>query len=159
MIKKLKYDLCFWKNVLFVNIFFTKICPCRISQLDYLCRMRRVLYFLALFGYLNVLCYEVKYCTILDSMPIAASDTFLEVVFEDVLDLEHNHAKEEFPDIKFDDYRILSVIVGILPAVLFVLWLLRRLYLRNDKVKHSIYYVRRLIQPGYYTFLYRYGLF
>lgn len=130
-----------------------------ISELVYLCAMQKVLYFLALFGYLNILCYEVRYCTLFDSTPVAASDTFLEVVLEDVLDLEHSHERETFPEIMFDDYRILHVIVGILPAVLFVLWLMRRFYLLNDRINHTVYYLKRLLLPGYYTFLYRFRLF
>lgn len=121
--------------------------------------MQKILYFLALFGYLNVLCYEVKYCTIAESVPVAASETFLEVVLEDVLDLDHNEDKEEFPVIKFDDYRILASMVSVLPVILFVSWLLRRLYLLNERIKHPVYFLRRLILPGYYTFLYRYRLF
>ncbi len=130
-----------------------------ISELVYICHMQKVLYFLALFGYLNVLCYEVKYCTLAESIPVAASETLLEVVLDDVLHLDHNQDKEEYPVIKFDDYRILGSFFSVLPTILLVSWLLRRLYLLNDSIKHPVYYLRRLILPGYYTFLYRYRLF
>jgi|GEM_PF-369953 len=121
--------------------------------------MRKLLYFLAFFGYLNILCYEVKYCSLLDPIPVASSDTFLEVVFEDILELEHNHDKEKFPEIMFDDYRILIMILGVIPAIIYFSWLLRRLYVVNDKISHFIYYLRRSILPGYYTFLYRFRPF
>ncbi len=114
------------------------------------------MYFMALFGYLNILCYEVKYCNLFDSKPVAASETILEVVLEDILELDHNHEKEKLPEIMFDDYRILVLLLSILPVILYFSWLLRRIYLINDRVIHSIYYVKRLILPGYYTFLYRY---
>lgn len=121
--------------------------------------MYKLLYFLALFGYLNVLCYEVKYYNLLESTPIASSETFLEVVLEDILSLEHNHEQEKLPEIMFDDYRILALALAVLPTVLYFSWLLRRIFAANDRIKHSIYYLRRLIFPGYYTFLYRYRPF
>lgn len=118
--------------------------------------MHRILYFLAFFGYLNVLCYEVKYCNLFDPVPVSSSETLLEVVLEDILDLDHNHENEKLPEIMFDDYRILAMFLGTLPVVLYFSWLLSRLYATSDKIKHRIYYLRRLIFPGYYTFLYRY---
>ncbi len=121
--------------------------------------MYKLLYFLAFFGYLNALCYEVKYCYLFDNKPVAASETLLEVVLEDVLNMENNTSKEDFPDIMFDDYRILGLFLGLVPVVLYFSWLLRRFLIINEQVKHTIYYIRRLILPGYYTFLYRYRPF
>jgi len=121
--------------------------------------MYKLLYFLAFFGYLNILCYEVKYCNLKESIPIASNDTLLEVVFDDILDLEHNEEKEILPEIMYDDYRIMVNFISIMPIVLYFSWLLRRLLVANDTIKHTIYYVKRLILPDYYTFLYRYRPF
>lgn len=121
--------------------------------------MYRLLYFMAFFGYLNILCYEVKYCNLADPIPIASSDTLLEVVLDDILDFDHNEDKEVLPEIMFDDYRILALSLGIIPVILYFSWLLRRLPVANDKIKHTIYYIKRLILPDYYTFLYRYRPF
>ena len=121
--------------------------------------MRKILYFLALFGYLNVLCYEVKYCNLLNLTPVSSSDTLLEVVLEDIFEMSHHTDKEDLPEIMFDDYRILVLFLGIIPAVLIVSWLLRKLLLSNEIIRHAIYFVRRSILPGYYTFLYRFRPF
>lgn len=125
----------------------------------YLWAMRKILYFLALFGYLNVLCYEVKYCNLLNLTPVSSSDTLLEVVLEDIFEMSHHTDKEDLPEIMFDDYRILVLLLGIIPAVLIVSWLLRKLLLSNEIIRHAIYFVRRSILPGYYTFLYRFRPF
>lgn len=121
--------------------------------------MYKLLYFLAFFGYLNVLSYEVKYCNLFNLKPVAASETLLEVVLDDIFDLDHNEEKEILPEIMFDDYRILVLFLSIIPTILYFSWLLRRVYLSNDRIRHSIYYIKRLILPGYYTFLYRFRPF
>lgn len=121
--------------------------------------MLRLLHFLALFGYLNVLCYEVKYCNIVDFMPVASSETFLEVVLEEVLDFSSSGQDKSLPHIFFDDYRILFLFLGIIPVVIFFTWLLRRLFRVVKEVSHPFYISKTLCLPGYYTFLYRYRPF
>lgn len=126
---------------------------------SYLCDMYRLLYFLAFFGYLNIICYEVKYCNLLQPQPIASSDTLLEVVLDDILNLDQSDEKEKLPEFMFDDYRILVSALFFLPVILYFSWLLRRIYHLNDRISHVVYYFKRLIFPGYYTFLYRYRPF
>lgn len=121
--------------------------------------MWRMVHFIALISYLNILCFEVKYCNSFHLQPMAAGETLIEVVLEDMLNLEHQDGEERVPEIMFDDYRIMVLALGIIPLVFYFTWLLRRGYAANDKVKHLIYYLKRLILPGYYTFLYRYRLF
>src|SRR5690606_6429409 len=121
--------------------------------------MWRMVHFIALISYLNILCFEVKYCNSFHFQPMAAGETLIEVVLEDMLNLEHQDGEERVPEIMFDDYRIMVLALGIIPLVFYFTWLLRRVYAANDKVKHLIYYLKRLILPGYYTFLYRYRLF
>ncbi len=121
--------------------------------------MLRILHFLALFGYLNVLCYEVKYCNVLDFTPVASSETFLEVVLEEILDIAHPDQHENLPDIFFDDYRIIMLTLGVLPIILIFSWLVRRLFLFVKEVDHPDYISKTLCLPGYYTFLYRFRPF
>ncbi|MDR2283587.1 MAG: hypothetical protein LBE37_10275 [Sphingobacterium sp.] len=121
--------------------------------------MLRILHFLVLFGYLNVLCYEVQYCNMLDFRPVVSGETFLEVVLEEILDITDSEQQETVPQIFFDDYRILFLSLGVLPTILFVVWLLRKLFLFTKTIKHPRYESKRLCLPGYYTFLYRYRPF
>ncbi|ERJ61033.1 hypothetical protein [Sphingobacterium paucimobilis] len=121
--------------------------------------MLRILHFLALFGYLNVLCYEVKYCNIVDFKPVSSSETLLEVVLEEILDVTHPEQHENLPNIFFDDYRILMLILGVLPVILFFCWLVRKLFLFSKEIDHPAYVSKTLCLPGYYTFLYRFRPF
>ncbi|HLS37704.1 MAG TPA: hypothetical protein VK023_05480 [Sphingobacterium bovisgrunnientis] len=121
--------------------------------------MMRLLHVIALLSYLNILCFEVKYCYAQNLETIAVGETFIEVVLEDVLNLHHNEEAEKVPEIMYDDYRIFALSLGLLPIVLYFSWILRRIFASNEQIKHTIYYLKRLILPGYYTFLYRYRPF
>lgn len=121
--------------------------------------MFKLLHFLALFGYLNILCFEVKFNNIIDFVPVEASETLLEVVLEEVLDLEHGPADEVLPELVFDEYTIFALALGVLPVVLIFSWLLRIHSSRIKEVKHPIYLSKTICLPGYYKFLYRYRPF
>lgn len=122
--------------------------------------MWRVFHFFVLLSYLNILCFDIKYCGTFNFEPVATGETLIEVVLEDFLDLQQQSENFEFiPDIMFDDYRIVSHFLAIIPLVLYFTWLLRKIFASNDKIKHYIYFAKRLIQPDYYTFLYRFRLF
>jgi len=101
----------------------------------------------------------VKYCNLFAYTPVASSETFLEIVLDDFFELPHNEDKEVLPEIIFDDYRILILFFSIIPLVLYFSWLLRKLIVKNDSIRHFIYFFKRLITPGYYTFLYRFRPF
>ncbi|MGB7528938.1 MULTISPECIES: hypothetical protein [Sphingobacterium] len=121
--------------------------------------MFRLLHFLALFGYLNVLCLEVKSMDLFGSANIIASETLVEVVLEEVLDLSHADHSERLPEIIFDDYRIFSLFLGLIPLVLFFAWLVSRIYRVRSSINHPFYLSKTLCLPGYYQFLYRYRPF
>ena len=121
--------------------------------------MIRLLHVITLLSYLNILCFEVKYCYAQDLETIVVGETFIEVVLEDVLNLHHNEEAEQVPKIMYDDYRIFTLALGLIPLVLYFSWILRRIYASNEPINHIIYYFKRLIFPGYYTFLYRYRPF
>ena len=52
--------------------------------------------------------------------PLEASESFLEIVFEDILQVQPWTEKEIIPDIFYDDYRTLSFMVALMPAILFM---------------------------------------
>lgn len=117
--------------------------------------MRQVLYIVSLLAYLNILCYEVKYCSFFYSTPLESNETLLEFVFEEVLNLSHSDSQETIPTIIFDDYRILSLALAILPVVLFFSWLVRRIFPPLKDNEHPTYLSKTMCLPGYYNFLYR----
>ncbi|MCA5005073.1 hypothetical protein [Sphingobacterium bovistauri] len=121
--------------------------------------MWRTIHLIVLLSYLNVLCFEVKYCNFLGQQPVALGETLIEVVLQDVLNLKQDTSTESVPEIMYDDYRIFNLIIGLIPLVLYFSWLLRRVFALNDQIKHVIYFFKRLILPGYYSFLYRYRPF
>ncbi|WP_313259861.1 hypothetical protein [Sphingobacterium sp.] len=121
--------------------------------------MFRLLHFLALFGYLNVLCLEVKSIDLFGSANVVANETLVEVVLEEVLNLTHPVNSEALPEIIFDDYRILSLFLGLIPLVFIFNWLISRLYRVKSTLKHPFYLSKTLCLPGYYQFLYRYRPF
>ncbi|WP_156308620.1 hypothetical protein [Sphingobacterium endophyticum] len=121
--------------------------------------MFRLLHFLALFGYLNVLCLEVKSSDLFGSSALIANETLVEVVLEEVLDLTHAEQSETLPEIIFDEYRIFSLMLGLIPLVLVFTWLLSRLSRIIPLIKHPFYLSKTLCLPGYYQFLYRYRPF
>lgn len=89
---------------------------------------------------------------------IGVGETLIEVVLEDVLDLKQKDT-ENVPEIMYDDYRIFALSFGLLPLVIFFIRRLQRVLASNEQIKHPIYYIKRLILPGYYIFLYRYRPF
>ncbi|MCT1525521.1 hypothetical protein [Sphingobacterium hotanense] len=121
--------------------------------------MFRFLHFLALFGYLNILCYEVKQTDYFGLATKESNETFVEVVLEEVLNINHSELPESLPGIIFDDYRIFSLLVGFLPMVMVFTWLLSRLINRLKDQDHPFYLSKTLCLPGYYSFLYRYRPF
>ncbi|MFD1165831.1 hypothetical protein ACFQ2C_09475 [Sphingobacterium daejeonense] len=121
--------------------------------------MFRLLHFLALFGYLNVLCLEVKSFDLFGSSTVVANETLVEIVLEDVLDLTHTDNSETLPKIIFDEYRIFSLILGLLPLVLVFTWLISRISRLITTIKHPFYLSKTICLPGYYQFLYRYRPF
>ena len=114
---------------------------------------------MALFGYLNILCYEVKQADYFGLAPQASNETFVEVVLEEVLNFSHSDEPENLPDIIFDDYRIFALMLGFLPLVLLVSWLLAKVTLLINDRKHPFYLSKTRCRPGYYHFLYRYRPF
>ena len=121
--------------------------------------MFRLLHFLALFGYLNVLCLEVKSSDLFGGSTLVANETLVEVVLEEVLDLTHSENAETLPEIIFDEYRIALLILGVLPMVLVFTWLISRMSGFRITHKHPFYLSKTLCLPGYYQFLYRYRPF
>lgn len=121
--------------------------------------MRRVLHIFFLLAYLNILCYEVKYCSFFYSTPVESSETLLEIVLEEVLNLSHSDSQEPIPTILFDDYRILSLALAILPIILFFSWLVRKIFPPLKDNEHPIYLSKTMCLPGYYSFLYRFRPF
>lgn len=121
--------------------------------------MSRAVHFIALLSYLNILCFEVKYCYMQNFQAVGFGETLIEVVLEDVLDLKQHDNLESIPEIMFDEYRILTLAFGLLPLVFYFSRYFRRIISTNQQIKHIIYYIKRLILPGYYTFLYRYRPF
>ncbi|MGJ1206417.1 hypothetical protein [Sphingobacterium lactis] len=121
--------------------------------------MFRLMYFFALFGYLNILCYEVKSSDLFGFFPVESNETFVEVVLEEVLNMQHPQEGDVLPEIIFDDYRILSLFLGLIPLVLVFTWLIARLREQLTTIKHPLYLSKTLCLPGYYSFLYRYRPF
>lgn len=122
--------------------------------------MFRILHFLALFGYLNILCFEVRSSDIFGFLPVEASETLVEVVLEEVLDLEQHQSAEVLPTIFFDDYRTDVVLLDLIPLVLLITWLFTGLIIESKKTTSNRFYLSRSIcRPGYYSFLYRYRPF
>ncbi|WP_231390151.1 hypothetical protein [Sphingobacterium pedocola] len=112
-----------------------------------------------LFGYLNMLCYEVRFDDFVNLNPIEANETLLELVFEEMFDLENPDASAAIPEIIYDEYQIIQFSLGVMPAELIFGWLLCMIFLlakttplfnRKDKTQN---------RPGYYSFLYRYRPF
>ncbi|MEJ5055076.1 hypothetical protein [Sphingobacterium sp. MYb382] len=116
--------------------------------------MFKLLHFLALFGYLNLLSFEVKYADVAEMTPITATDSLLEVLFEDVLNFESH--SEKLPELMFDDYSNMVKTILLIPLFFILTWLCRKLLLFERIIKHPVYSFNRLPQPGYYTFLYRF---
>lgn len=119
----------------------------------------KLFHFLALFGYLNMLCFEVRFDDLVYSTPVEANETFLELVFEEIFDVDHPEDNTVIPKIIYDEYQIFQSSVGLMPVVLIFAWLLCMVFLlskvnppfnRRDKTRN---------RPGYYTFLYRYRPF
>lgn len=121
--------------------------------------MFRLFHFLALFGYLNILCFEVKTCDFFGSGTITTNETLVEVVLEEVLDIKHAENQEIVPSIIFDDYRTMAFFLGILPAIMVVAWLLARVVELLKSLDHPFYLSKTQCLPGYYNFLYRFRLF
>lgn len=121
--------------------------------------MKLLLHFLALFSYLNILCFEVKYGSILDFRPVDSNETLIEVVLEEMLDMSLTDDHESIPEIIYDEYRILVLSLGLAAVVLFFNWLTRNLLLLYNAIKHPIYLSKTICLPGYYSFLFRYSLF
>ena len=121
--------------------------------------MFRIFHFLALFGYLNILCYEVNITGLYSDAVIHPNETFVEVVMEEVLNMEHSEEDKSLLNIFFDDYRILFFSFILIPLVMVFKWLIARLtrFLREEK--HPFYFSKTLCLPGYYRFLSRYRPF
>ena len=105
------------------------------------------------------MCFEVKYGNALDLTPIESNETFIEVVLQEVLDLNHEDLPENLPEIIYDEYRISGLSLALIPAVLFFTWLVYDVLLRYKSLKHPIYLSKTICLPGYYSFLSRYRLF
>ncbi len=121
--------------------------------------MFKILHFLALFGYLNILCYEVKQSDYFGLTPKVSNETLVEVVLGEVLDINHTELPESLPEIIFDEYRIFTLFIGLLPMVMFFTWLLARVLNPIKEQEHPFYLSKTLCLPGYYSFLYRYRPF
>lgn len=121
--------------------------------------MFRLFHFLALFGYLNLLCFEVNSSCFFNSGEVKTNETFVEVLLEEVLNMKHADSDEPVPNIFFDDYRAMSLILGLLPAILIFSWLLVRVKELIKTQDHPFYLSKTLCLPGYYSFLYRYRPF
>ena len=123
-------------------------------------RMFRIVNFIALFGYLNILCFEVRSNDVLWSFPVEASETIVEVVLEEVLDLEQHHSAEILPNIIFDDYRADFPLSNLIPFVLVFCWVFSFIISELRKPLNNPFYLSRVLcRPGYYRFLYRYRPF
>lgn len=116
--------------------------------------MLRILHFLALFGYLNLLSFEVKYADFAEMTPITATDSLLEVLFEDVLNLESH--TEKLPEFMYDDYSNIAKIILLAPLFFVLNWLITNLLNIRTIIKHPVYSFNRLPQLGYYRFLSRF---
>lgn len=122
--------------------------------------LRWIFHTLALFSYLNLLCFEVKFCVdSFDVAPIHSNESLIELVLENVLDVDHSELPESLPEIIFDDYRILALSIALLPVILFFAWLIRRALTVLNHRSHPLYLSKTICLPGYYTFLYRYRPF
>ncbi|MGN5955335.1 hypothetical protein ACP6L2_12055 [Sphingobacterium lactis] len=121
--------------------------------------MFRLFHFLALFGYLNMLCYEVNTCGFFGTPSASANETFVEVVLEEVLNLNHAESDKNIPSIVFDDYRTMGFFLGILPAIMIFAWLFSRAIKLLNTLDHPFYFSKTQCLPGYYNFLYRYRPF
>lgn len=107
-----------------------------------------------------MLCFEVQSSDILWAFPVEASETLVEVVLEEVLDLEQNQSAEIFPNIIFDDYRADFPFTDIIPLILLISWLFASVIRElKTSVNNRFYLSRSLCRPGYYQFLYRYRPF
>lgn len=121
--------------------------------------MFRLLNFLALFGYLNILCFEVRSGDVFGFFPVEAGETFVEVVLEEVLDLDQAQ-NAILPAIVFDEYRTNVVLTDLIPLVLVIACLFCRLLIESKSTVNNRYYLsRNICRPGYYRFLYRYRPF
>lgn len=121
--------------------------------------MFRILHFLAIFSYLNVLCFEVKCSELLGYQRVSSNETFVEVVLEEVLNFQHEDGEKNIPVIIYDEYRIFSLLLAVVPLVLIFTWLLSRFLFLQKSVKHPVYLSKTNCLPSYYQFLYRYRPF
>jgi len=121
--------------------------------------MKQFLHFLALFGYLNILCFEVRYGNIIDLTPIESNETFIEIVLEKVFKFGQSEIPQHLPEIIYDEYRISDSAIGLAVVVFVVAWVCTHILLLTNSVTHPVYSSRTKFLPGYYSFLTRYQLY
>jgi hypothetical protein len=121
--------------------------------------MRQMLHFLALFSYLNILCFEVKYGDIFASQPIESNDTLIEYVLEHVLMDIPTEIPKQLPSIIYDEYRIFSICLLLAIATIVLCWLASKHFFDLKPRKHPVYISKTQCLSGYYRFLSRYQLF
>lgn len=121
--------------------------------------MKQFLHFLALFSYLNILCFEVKYGNLIDLTPIESNETFVEVVLGKVFQVGQSEIPQHLPEIIYDEYRVSGFSIGLVAAVLLIAWFCAHVLLVTGSITHPVYSSRTQFLPGYYSFLTRYQLF
>lgn len=121
--------------------------------------MKQFLHFLALFSYLNILCFEVRYGNIIDLTPIESNETFIEIVLEKVFKFGQSEIPQHLPEIIYDEYRISDSAIGLAVVVFVVAWVCTHILLLTNSVTHPVYSSRTKFLPGYYSFLTRYQLY
>lgn len=119
----------------------------------------KLFHFLALFGYLNMLCFEVRVDDLVYLTPIETNETLLELVFEGIFDVDHPEDNTVIPEIIYDEYQIFQSSIGLMPVVLIFAWLLCVVFLLSKASPRSNRKDKTQNRPGYYTFLYRYRPF
>jgi hypothetical protein len=119
----------------------------------------KLFYFLALFGYLNIIAYQASCNSVENKHAIFDGDSLIEFVLNDLLDIP---LKKQSPDaeVTFKKYSISYWVIFLLPIIiLLATYFFGQRFVVVKKLSHPIYKAKSLCLPGYYSFLFRYKPF
>jgi hypothetical protein len=119
----------------------------------------KLFYFLALFGYLNIIAYQASCNSVENKHAIFDGDSLIEFVLNDLLDIP---LKKQSPDaeVSFKKYSISYWVIFLLPIIiLLTTYFFGQRFVVVKKLSHPIYKAKSLCLPGYYSFLFRYKPF